>query len=320
MKIVIVCHSGIGNLIHTTPCAKALREMGHEVVICAWPRSVRILEGWDKARVVIDHPVTHAMHADHVIVSGCGAVWQDEWTKGQVWHAKPEKNPWTQHEVDYYMDVARKLGYEGKTPDPEVAFFRGERENILKQVERSVSLEIGNYVCVNAAYLKNDHWPLKHAGNDLYVELITKLMLSGENVVLVGSSDDKDTASVICQKASAAYMIEKNLEPEVELISLCGFSDYIMDTAAVLSEAKLVVGNDGGLMHVAAAVGTKTVTIFTFTNPVKNRPYCNGEVVMVDCKDRLTCQHGNWSRCGERGCLNVDFKKVWEKTRVNLHS
>lgn len=314
MKIVIVSMSGIGNLLHTTPCAKALRSMGHEVTICTWPRSVRILEGWDKARVVIDHPATHAMHADHVIVSGCGAVWQDEWTKGQVWYAKPDKNPWTQHEIDYYMDVARELGYEDNTPEPEIAFLPGEKEKILQDAAELIGFEIGNYVCINASYLKNEHWYLKHAGDDLYSKLAAELLLEGENVCFVGSSDDLETTEKIMDEASKVW----NGKTTRSFVNLCGFSSDVRDTAAILAGAKLVVGNDGGLMHVAAAVGTKTVTVFTFTNPVKNRPYCHGEIVMVDCDDRLECQHGKWRRCVERGCLSVPFEEVWKKTKEHL--
>jgi ADP-heptose:LPS heptosyltransferase len=278
--------------------------MGHDVVISAWPRSVRILEGWDKALVTIDHPIVHTAEADHVIISGCGAIWQDEWTKGRIWHAKPDKNPWIQHEVDYYMDVARELGYEGKVPDPEVQI----EEDNLRYAEEAVPFDQGHYVCVAAGYLKSNHWPLKHAGNDLYSKLVTQLDIEGENVVFVGSRDDWEDANQVRNYSDYMNRFE----------NLCGFSSDVKDTAAVMKNAKLVVGNDGGLMHVAAAVGTKTVTIFTFTNPVKNRPCCHGEVVMVDCEDRVDCQHGKWSRCSERGCLSVPFEEVWEKTKRNL--
>ncbi len=259
----------------------------------------------------MDHPAAYTFDADHVIVSKCGAVWQDEWAGGaRVWRPGPDKNPWDRHEVDYYMDVARELGYKGATPDPEVLISVGETMRALNKLSWE-PLRQHDYVCISAAYLKSEHWPLKHAGNELYTRLAVELDLAGENVVFVGGSDDwEDANKIIMMSADTAGRI----------VNLCGYSSDIKDTAVIVSGAKLVVGNDGGLMHISAAVGTKTVTVFTFTNPVKNRPYCNGEVVMVECEDRLTCQHGQWSRCGPRGCLNVPFDAVWEKTKIALAS
>lgn len=313
MKIVIVSHSGIGNLIHTTPCAKALVSLGHDVIICTWPRSVDILRDWQVAHVTVDHPAVYTFDADHVIVSKCGAVWQDEWTKGTIWKAGPIKNPWTKHEVDYYMNVAEFLGHEGSTPDPEIAIGPANNFAAFGTMNRA-SLRPKEFVCIAAAYLKTEHWPLKHWGNQNYSELLCKIRREGWDTVFVGSKEDRKDCEEIIKNT------EFFLGTDTCHINYCGHFEDIKDTAALMKQAALVVGNDGGLMHVAAAVGTKTVTVFTFTNPVKNRPYCNGEIVMVECEDRLTCQHGQWKKCGPRGCLNVPVDAVWEKTKIALAS
>lgn len=301
MKIVIVSMSGIGNLVMTTPCARALSSMGHEVVICTWPRAFKILDEWDGADVVIDNPIVHAYDADHVIVSKCGAMWDDEWTRGKVWRAGPDKNPWTRHESEYYMDVARSLGYEGESPAHEISLPRDNQVFMQIAMDRN-GLVPGEYVCIAACYLKKEHWGLKHWGNDKFAELATKLDLKDQRVVFVGGNDDYEDANQI---------IVNSADTAGRMFNACGCSPDIRDTAVLLKHAKVVVGNDGGLMHVAAAVGTPTVTVFTFTNPVKNRPVnTRGAEVMVPCADRPMCQHGRYDGCRDRGCFDVSIDEV----------
>ncbi len=129
-------HSGIGNLIMTTPCAKALVSLGHEVIICTWVRSYKILADWNVAKVTTEHPAIHTMTADHVIVSACGAIWQDEWTKCRVWRAGPKTIPWVKHEIKYYMDVAEALGYSGEIPKTIVSILQKNRENAEKLLKK----------------------------------------------------------------------------------------------------------------------------------------------------------------------------------------
>jgi ADP-heptose:LPS heptosyltransferase len=86
-------------------------------------------------------------------------------------------------------------------------------------------------------------------------------------------------------------------------------------------QSDLVIGNDGGLQHIAAALGVPTVTIFLFTNIIKNRPL--GPVSYVaanDCDNRLTCQHHIEliDVCSQNGCMSVSVDKVMEKVGMAL--
>jgi heptosyltransferase-2 len=46
----------------------------------------------------------------------------------------------------------------------------------------------------------------------------------------------------------------------------------LRETAALLSGANLLVGNDSGLAHLASSVGTRVLTIFGATSPDRSRP------------------------------------------------
>jgi heptosyltransferase-2 len=80
------------------------------------------------------------------------------------------------------------------------------------------------------------------------------------NVVLVGSNDDAPVA------AKVASLCDR---PPIDLTG----QTTLGEAAAILSVADLVISNDTGLAHVAAAVGTRTLVIFGPTNPETTRPF-----------------------------------------------
>lgn len=274
MKIVLVSHSGIGNLIHLTPLAQALHEyVGEKPTILTWSRSCKILEGWEHASVLPIDPVWYfqQQEATHIYLQPAGAWWDQVpllkekklpgLQSATVFRQSPGKN-WEKHEAEYAMDFARWLGYQGETPPPSVSIPDKSRCFADFQLEMRGIKPGEPFVCINAAYLKDEHWPMKHAGDEVYKRLIGNLNL---RCVFVGApADDREANEII---RSFNFWVEGR-----EPVNLCGFSADIRDTAAIINRATLTIGNDGGLQHVSAAVGTPTLTVFTFTNPVKNRP------------------------------------------------
>ena len=59
------------------------------------------------------------------------------------------------------------------------------------------------------------------------------------------------------------------------LIDFCGKSD-LATLAGILGEAHVVVSNDSGAMHLAAAVGTKVIGIFGPTRDRQTSPLASG--------------------------------------------
>jgi ADP-heptose:LPS heptosyltransferase len=86
--------------------------------------------------------------------------------------------------------------------------------------------------------------------------------LAGEfaRVVLLGNAQDRD----IAEEVAAALPLP--------VLNLAGQTD-LMEAAAVISAAGAFVGNDSGLGHLAAAVGTPVVTIFGPGEPARYRPW-----------------------------------------------
>jgi ADP-heptose:LPS heptosyltransferase len=319
--IVYAEHSGIGNMVMSTPTLKALRTArpNAQIEVVGWKRSNRIIEGLECVDIVheIENP-GFRLHfkdktIDHLIVAPCGSH------EGVISFLSQQSNCvhritipngiWQRHESEYKMTIARNLGYKGPDPNQEVPisdYNIGKIRSVLNEKFGLVK-QIPKIIAISACYLKKEHWPLKHWGNKNYAELLSVLS-KDYNVIFLGSKEDFSDANDIIKQAK--------IDSSNKVINLCGFSDDIKDTAFLLTQVVLSIGNDGGLQHIAAAVGTPTVTIFTFTNHIKNRPISKcGKCVMVPCEHRLTCQHGQWQRCEEKGCLNVSVYEVLDTAK-----
>ena len=66
---------------------------------------------------------------------------------------------------------------------------------------------------------------------------------------------------------------------------------------ALLQSTRLLITNDSGPMHIAAALGTAVVAVFGPTNPDRTGPYGKGHAVLAS---RIPC-----SPCNRRSCENV---------------
>jgi lipopolysaccharide heptosyltransferase II len=105
-----------------------------------------------------------------------------------------------------------------------------------------------------------------------YAELNDKLQNQlNADVILVGAEDELDVSNEVYTKAGRKPII------------LTG-KTTLAEATAILSQIDLLVSNDMGLAHIAAAVGTKTLVIFGPTNPQTTRPW-NSEIIYknVEC-------------------------------------
>jgi heptosyltransferase-3 len=95
---------------------------------------------------------------------------------------------------------------------------------------------------------------------DGWIELAQWLIGQGLNVVLTGGpdADERTYAAAISQQA-----------PVLDLAG--GLS--LAETAELLSGAKLYVGPDTAVTHIAAAVGIPTIALFGPSNPIKWGPW-----------------------------------------------
>jgi ADP-heptose:LPS heptosyltransferase len=93
-----------------------------------------------------------------------------------------------------------------------------------------------------------------------FVELLGLVRGAFDAVALLGNDADRSTGEVIAASAPlpCINLIGRTLLPEA---------------AAILAAARLFVGNDSGLGHLAAAVQTRTLTLFGVGDPDRYHPW-----------------------------------------------
>lgn len=100
-------------------------------------------------------------------------------------------------------------------------------------------------------------WPSKQWGITRYEQLIQALLSRGYEITLVGSKLESKDAALLSQKFPMIHN-------RVAQTNLCQLK-------TLLANVDLYVGNDSGPTHIAASVGTDTLTIFGSTD-VKHSP------------------------------------------------
>lgn len=126
-----------------------------------------------------------------------------------------------------------------------------------------------------AEYGPAKQWPLDH-----FRELAGRLVAEGYEVRVLGGGKD----------AAAGEVITAGLE---QAHNLCG-ETRLADAVDLLADCQQVVTNDSGLMHVAAAVGTRVHALYGSSSPAYTPPLtANAEIHYL----ALSC-----SPCFERNC------------------
>ena len=137
-------------------------------------------------------------------------------------------------------------------------------------------------LCPGAEYGPAKRWPPRH-----FAALAERLAGLGFAVWLVGSGNDAAAGSEIARLAPGAVR------------DLCGRTT-LAEAIDVLGSARLVVSNDSGLMHVAAALGRPVVALYGSSSPVYTPPLTrDARVLKLD----LPC-----SPCFKRECPLGHFR------------
>jgi lipopolysaccharide heptosyltransferase II len=130
-------------------------------------------------------------------------------------------------------------------------------------------------------------------------------------VVLLGSADEKPLADIIMSDAPGASA--------VDLTGKLG----LKEVAGIISQLKLLICNDGGPLHMAAALGIKTVSVFGPVDEIVYGPYPSSVkhiVVKSDVACRPCYKDFRFPGCSnKRICLeNITVEEVFEKAKSLL--
>jgi heptosyltransferase II len=160
-----------------------------------------------------------------------------------------------QHQVHYYLNLARTLGADG-SPDcldlPILPQARARADELLSAAgPRRAALAPG------AAFGPAKAWPV-----DKFAALADRLAADGWTPVFVGAPG---------QDALAAAGIVDRMNRKEAAVNLAGRTD-VAELLGVLSRCAAFIGNDSGAMHAAAAMGLPAVGLFGSTDPDRTGP------------------------------------------------
>ncbi len=182
----------------------------------------------------------------------------------------PPPAPGKRHAVTHFLESLRPAGIEVANTVPRVEVAAEDRETggkLMQRVlgptggKRPVIIHPGSGGC-------HKNWPPQ-----LFAQTVRLLSESGQSAILLqGEADGEAVRQVLDHLGQDAAPVLKDAS--------------LVQVAGAIACSQLVVGNDSGISHLAAAVGTPLICLFGPTDPTVWRPL--GAAVRVLTFDEAT--------------------------------
>ena len=188
------------------------------------------------------------------------------------------------HAVDRYLLTAKYLGADpGEVKPSEFSLpHDAQAQARVEVLLAAAGVHAGaTLVAMNpSARWNTKRWPL-----DSFAAVGDRLQQDGTaRVVLIGGRDERHVGKQVLRAMRTA---------PIDLMGQTTLKELI----ALLRRARLLVTNDSGPMHLAAAVGTPVIALFGPTDPARTGPYGAGHTVL---RSGVPC-----SPCFSRRCTNA---------------
>ena len=188
--------------------------------------------------------------------------------------------------AERYAQLAEKPGAELPRPLPQVR-LQVDPVNTARTTAR-LALDRSRPIaafCPGAEYGPAKRWPARH-----FAALARELEKRGYAVWLIGSGKDAELGEDIRAQSDGACS------------NLCGQTE-LATAVDLLACARLVVSNDSGLMHVAAALGKPLIALYGSSSAAHTPPLSSQAGIARIVKMDIDC-----SPCFERACPLGHFK------------
>lgn len=286
-RVLVVCTQRIGDVLLATPLARSVKAAWPDTQLdfLVLPGTQGVLEGNPDVHQVLAFPQRASLREK---LAQLGKIWcrydlafaaipsdrarifawaaarnavgfttaeEASWLKRHLLKiAVPFDNLQT-HTVTMGLRLVEALGLPaiGQVQTPRVA-----AENWRQRLEQLGLTGITNYVVIHP----NPKFRYKMWDSDKWITLISWLRQLGTEVLLTGSGDPTEAAYV----RHIASKVPEGCRCLTGLLSLA-------ETAELLKGARLFVGPDTAVTHLAAATGIPTIALFGPSNPVKWGPW-----------------------------------------------
>lgn len=309
-RLLLVKPSSLGDIVHAMPTLAALRERFPLAQVTwlvkqQWAPIVERIEGVDRLCTVtgglsgwLDQvPSLRAARFDLVVdLQGLFRSGAMTWLTGcasRIGFANArEGSPffYTQrvpvprrdmHAVDRYLLVAEALGAQ-RPIAPQFRFRqRQDDDAAIAALLGRAGIAESRWIAMNvSARWLTKRWPAGH-----FAQLADRLQRAGlGTVVLLGGAAEQPESDAVLRVV------------QTKAVDLTGQTPVGL-LPGLLRRASVLVTNDSGPMHIAAAVGTPVVALFGPTDPTRTGPYGSRNLVLshpVACRPCLSrqCRHG----------------------------
>ncbi len=318
-RILLIKPSSLGDIVHSFPVVWAMKEQGRDIHITwlvkrKWAALVERAEGVDQVQPVDDGAVNWLKQAlalragqfdiavdlqglfrSGVVARLSGApvrVGFANAREGSSWFYTdrvPVPTP-DVHAVDRYMSVLASLGLRVKGP-PQFRFNIREAD---MAVVREACAQKG--MCLDRPWIAMNvsaRWPTKRWSPSSFAEVLDRWHQERLGpIVVIGSAEDRHDVDQLKAMTKSPFI---DLTGVVPLGCL----------PALLSKAALMITNDSGPMHIAAALGIPVVALFGPTSEIRTGPYGTGHRVLagsVPCRPCFSrvCRHSPEMECLHR--------------------
>jgi len=336
VKILILKPSSLGDVIQALPVLRLLKHHLPASKIYWWIDSALapLLEGdpdlaglihferkrWSRPRywpeLVHSIAQTRARHFDWVIDLQCLArsatfawlangrllVGLDEVREGArgFYDLAVRRASFHTHAVDWYLAVLPPLG----VPVHQQFTWLPPRPSVTAAVAQKWPAQNHRWVVLQpGARWNNKRWPAEY-----FAEIVRRLVREDPNLrfAILGSSSDESLGYLITAAAPGFCL------------NLCGRTS-LPEMIEWVRRSDLMISNDTGPMHVAAALNRPLVAIFGPTEPLRTGPYQrSSDVLRID----LSCSPCLSARCtyiSPQECLRgISPEKVLARVREKL--
>ncbi len=305
MKILFIKPFGIGNVLHATPAIKALKILypDSEIHFALQQRGLSVIENWGLVNkiivlddafnlskgmelgiydiAIIGQPgnprLRHLIKGNPVIIGDWNYINQDV------------------HEIDVNMQLIRSLGYAGETPKSHIDMEHFD----LKSDKPLIGFHCGCYSDDHSGH-KAKLWPVSHSIN------LLKLILAdyNRNIALLGGYCEVEQNNII----------ESALNENTRILNFSG-KLTLPQAASAISQCEIMISNDSGPMHIAAALDVPVLALFGPTSQSKNYPYCSKyRIVSLNLPCQPCISPDIMGNCPHRDCTNkLSSEYVYEQ-------
>jgi heptosyltransferase-3 len=203
------------------------------------------------------------------------------------------------HRVEYDLTTVRALGLTPATSRPDLYLSADEELAANRVVEELSGSHDGSSKLIMIQ--PGARYPLKVWPGERFAELADRLDRAVPcRILLGGDSREREAVEAVREQAQCRLAVVAGR------LSLLEF-------AALLKQCDLFIGNDGGAMHLAAAVGTPIVALFGPTYPQRWGPRGAPNEIVYKGLDCRACYHPVCIR-GDQNCMRlISVDEVFER-------